>query len=43
MVALAIVPKTISIEEILSEDSSLDRSAKTVACHIILLLWPWNY
>jgi len=29
MVALTIVPKTISIEEILSEDGSIDRSAKS--------------
>ena len=42
IVALAIVPKTISIEEIFSEDGSLDRSAKIVVCHIIILLWPWN-
>ena len=38
IVALAIVPKTISIEEIFSEDGSLDRSAKIVVCHIIFLL-----
>ena len=42
MVALTIVPKTISIEEILSEDGSLDRSAIIVVYHIIILLWPWN-
>ena len=43
MVALTIVPKTISIEEILSEDGSLDRSAIIVVYHIIILLWPWNF
>ena len=31
MIALAIVPETTSIEEILSEDGLLDRSAKIVA------------
>ena len=41
MVALAIVPKTISIEEILREDDSLDRSDNTVVCRIIILLWPF--
>jgi len=38
MVVLAMVPITIDIEKILSEEGSLDRSAKIVAYHIIILL-----